>query len=100
LAKPGKVIAPFSNQVRVTEHNPDRVVAELKPVVIDQTDVAADTMGHIWYRQIVDTYTQAALDAGRRNTARQAQENLLGLCKKRQIVPWVVQEVEARLQQL
>jgi hypothetical protein len=99
LAKAGKIIAPLSNQVRVSKQDPERVVAELKSVV-EHAETSSDTMGHIWYREVVDTYTQAALDAGQRQTARQAQENLLGLCKARNIVPAVVQEVEQHLKQL
>jgi hypothetical protein len=96
LAKPGKIIAPLSNRVRISAHDPERVVAELGPVIIDR----ADTMGHIWYRQVVDTYTQAAVDSSKHGKAREAQENLLALCKARKIVPAVVREVENHLKQL
>jgi hypothetical protein len=100
LAKPGKIIAPLSNRVKIADQDPERVVAELKSVVTDNATTSSDTMGHIWYRQVVDTYTQAALDAGQPQTARKAQENLLDFCKAREIVPSVVQQVENRLRQL
>jgi hypothetical protein len=98
-AMPNKVAEPGSNEVRVYDPDPDRVVKELEPV-IEQTEAAADTMGHIWYRDVVDTYTQTCVEVHQQPKARHAQEKLLGLFKDRNVIPPVLEAVEKRVNEL
>ena len=75
------------------------MVEKLAPV-LEHTEAAADTMGHIWYHHVVDTYTQACTQTHQRDKARRAQESLLALFKARQVVPSVIGVVEKRVQEL
>lgn len=99
MATPSKVVEPGSDQVRAYDPEPDRVVTELEPV-IEQTEAAADTMGHMWYRNVVDTYTQTCVEVHQQTKARHAQEKLLGLFKERNVIPSVVEAVEKRMDEL
>ncbi|HWW75705.1 MAG TPA: hypothetical protein VNZ44_09930, partial [Pyrinomonadaceae bacterium] len=96
LANAGKYVDPETGELRAAGEEPDRLVAELTPVVVEQAEAAADTMGHIWYRTVVDTYTRAAEEAGERGRARRAQGQLCDIFRGRGVVKSVLKEVEAR----
>jgi hypothetical protein len=100
LASESKVARPGSDKIEVLPEEPDRVVHELKPAVLDQPEAAADTMGHIWYHDVVDTYTKCAVDSNQRNVALTAQEQLLGVFSKRNVVPSVLNQIEGRIAEL
>jgi hypothetical protein len=97
-ARPHKVLAD-STQVKVLDAEPDLVERELSAVV-EQPKVAADALGHICYRQVIDTYTGAAVAAGERKKASTAQREMLGLFEGRKVLPSVVDTVRARLREL
>src|SRR6185369_8812292 len=69
LANATSVVDPYSKNLREYAPDVDEVVQKLTPVVVEKPVEAADTLGHIWYRQTVDTYTQAAQRAGELNKA-------------------------------
>jgi Zn-dependent M28 family amino/carboxypeptidase len=101
LARPTKLVHP-DGTVKVEPPDPDEAVKGLEPVIKD-LDEAADTMGNIRARKVVDTYAHAALLAGGakgKGKARQAQQKLLGLFQKRKVIAPVVQAVEARVNEL
>jgi len=100
MASPTKVVTPGRETVTVYAEEPDRVVQNLESVMIEHPAAAADTMGHIWYRDAVNTYTAAAVAAGERDKARSAQAQLLGLFKSRGVVESVVRDIEARAARL
>jgi hypothetical protein len=103
LAKPCKIVEPTLNssvKVRINKEEPDVFVNNLTPVLIERPEVAADTMGHIWYRDVVNTCIQAAVEAGEHDRALQAQEQMVGLFKERNVVPSVITAADARLEEL
>lgn len=100
FATDGKIIEPRSNAVRTIVRDSDRVVQAFAPALTVHSEVAADTMGHIWYREAVDTYTNAAEATNQLTKARDAQELLLGLFTKREVVPSVCQDIQRRVDDL
>ncbi|HSH59596.1 MAG TPA: hypothetical protein VK988_08160 [Acidimicrobiales bacterium] len=99
LAKPYKVLRGDAGQVEVEEQDPDIVQQRLTPLV-EQPSKAADVVGHIVYRRLVETYTDAALETRNRSQARQAQSRMLELFRSRGVIQPVVEEVEQRVDQL
>ena len=103
LAKPCKIVesTPDSSQsVRVVGEEPDRFVANVAPVLLENTGKTADTMGHIWYNQVVDTFTEAALETNQPAIAKQAQEQMVGLFKERNVVQSVIDRAEDRIKEI
>jgi hypothetical protein len=100
LARPTKLVQP-GGTVTVEPPEPDEAAAELEPV-IKHLDRAADTMGHIRVRKVVDTYAHAALLTGSKGKgkARQACAKLLALFQARKVIPPVIKAVEAQVKEL
>lgn len=96
LATDGKYIDPDTSELRTSGEEPDRVVAELEPVIVDQAVAAADTMGHIWYHEVVDCYTRAAEQTNELAKACHAQDQLFDLFTARKVVPSVLNDVQVR----
>jgi hypothetical protein len=99
LARPHKTLPADADAVEVIAPEPDVVERKLAPLVRQPTDVA-DALGHIGYRQVVDTYTDAAVEAGKRGRARAAQKGMLELFEGRNVVEPVVEEVRVRVSEL
>ncbi|MGK7914492.1 MAG: M28 family metallopeptidase [Prochloraceae cyanobacterium] len=86
-------------KLQILEPDPELVARHLAPVV-ENIETAANSVGHIQSRKIVDTYTQCVKEAGNRSAARHAQEKLLGLFKEHDVVPQVIQSIEQRVSEL
>jgi hypothetical protein len=99
LAKSFKRLRADSEKVILLDPNPDIVERQLEPV-LENAEAAADTIGHIEYRQIVDTYTRSAWDTRKKTAARKAQKDLLGLFKKRKVIQQVIGSIEQRVKKL
>jgi hypothetical protein len=100
FASAAKVVEPAVSNIHVLEAEPDRVVNHLAEIVIDQPDDAADTFGHIGFRQVVDTFTQSAVAAGRQDLAVEAQKQLVGLFRSRHVLPSFIASVERQAAEL
>jgi hypothetical protein len=99
LASTFKAVEPGEERVRVLGAEPDVVVWKLRPFV-DHPGDASDAVGHIAYREIVDTLTDCAEEAGERGAAREAQQAMLGLFQGRGVVEAVVDAVRRRSEEL
>lgn len=99
LAKPFKVLRGDAEEVQVAEQNPELVQQRLTAVVEHPAE-AADAVGHIVYRRLVETYSDAALETNNRSQAREAQRTLLALFRNRDVVQPIIQEVERRVDEL
>lgn len=99
LAKPYKVLRGDADQVDLKEQDPEVVHQRLTPLV-EEPDKAADVVGHIVYRRLVETYTGAALETRNRSQAREAQSTLLELFRSRGVIQPVLEEVEQRVAEL
>jgi hypothetical protein len=93
------VLEPDTNKVQLLPQDPEFAERTLEPIV-ERTEPAANTLGHIKYRQAVDTYTEVALEAGKKTEAREAQSNMLALFEKRGVIPEVIEAVKERVKQL
>jgi hypothetical protein len=103
LATQSKVIEPTLDstmKIKVFQDEPDRFVEELSQMLTEKASRTADTMGHIWYCEMVNAYTEAAVKTGERGKAEQAQEQMVGLFKERNVVTSVVEDAEERLNEL
>ena len=67
---------------------------------MEQPEVTANTMGHIWYKDVVDAYTEAAIKAGEVGKAEEVQQQMIYMFKKRDVVSHVVGSAESRLKDL
>lgn len=101
LAQPFKVVdvGQQNRKLQVLPSDPALVQQELAPL-INNAQAASDTVGHIEYRKLVDTYTQCAQNAGKKAEALQAQKMLLELFEQRNIVPQVMSEIEQKVEEL
>lgn len=99
MSIPYKILGADADRLQLRDPEPEFVVERLGPVIEDP-EAAADAVGHIRYRQIVDTFTRSALDANEKAKAHDAQKRLLGLFKKRAVIPTVIEAVEQRVKEL
>jgi len=96
----GTAIVRPDGRAQKCAYDPDRFVAEVGATLIGDVERAADTMGHIWFRDVVDQYTSAALAAKRVDKAYQAQNVMHALFAKRGVVADVVNAIGARAEEL
>ncbi len=94
-----KIIRADSNKVRLLDEEPDKAEGLLSPLM-DNVEGAADSLGHITYKNVVDIYTKAALNINRKAQALKAQENLLDVFKKRHVVGNVIESIENNVKEL
>ena len=100
LATPSKVVDPTTRSIREYAEEPDTFVREMHPVIMEQPEVTANTMGHIWYKDVIDTYTKAAVKVGELRRAEEAQQQMVNMFKKRGVVSSVVEDCESRLRDI
>jgi hypothetical protein len=96
LARDYKILTGEADRVEVLPAEPDVCERELAPVV-DQAQQAADALGHITFREVVDIYTDAAVAAGEQSKARTAQSHMLGIFESREVVAPVIEEIRKRV---
>lgn len=99
LVKAYKVLRADSDKERLLEPDSDNAERLLTPL-IENMEAAADSLGHITYRHIVDTYTKSALDTNKKSRALKAQKNVLEMFKKRAVVRTVIESIERRVKEL
>ena len=99
FAKPFKLVDPTAKKLSLADPDPEFVERSLQPLVADPAE-AADSIGHIEYGKMVETYTDCAVKAKKKSAARAAQTELVSLFKKRKVVPEVIKKAEARLKKL
>ena len=99
LAAPHKVLPADAARVGVLDPEPDVVERDLAPVIA-QPKEAADALGHIQFKRVVDTYTDCAVTVRKKARARTAQREMLSLFEARKVVDRVVENVRARVREL
>ncbi len=99
LAKRFKLLKGDADEIQIAEEDPEFVQRRLTPLVERPAD-AADVVGHIVYRRLVETYTDAALETKNRDDARQAQSQMLELFRQRNVVQPVIEEIEHKVNEL
>jgi hypothetical protein len=99
LARKTAIVRP-DGRAQKCAYDPDRFVAEVGAMLIGDVERTADTMGHIWFRDVIDQYTSAALAAKRTDKAYQAQNVMHALFAKRGVVADVLATIGARVDEL
>ena len=107
-AKPFFAVMPGSadsDTANVEEYgaDPERFIADVSQTLTQYTSQAMDSMGHIWFRDVVDTFTQCARDSQRRDDIERAitaQSQMLGIYSARNVVPDVVSAIDETIKEL
>jgi hypothetical protein len=99
LAHPFKFVDPKIKKIRMLEADPGLVVKQLETVV-SKPEKASDTLGHIGYEELVNTYVNSALETNSKGKAKQALESLIELFQKRHVLPKAIEKTERHLRKL
>lgn len=99
FAQKSKLIDPASKKIRVADADPDLVVAKLRNI-INAPDEASNSIGHIEYGRVVDTFTSCAVMTGDRAHAVTAQKELVELFTSRKVIPRALDRAKQRLREL
>ena len=98
-AKPFKTLAAGADAVRVEPPDPERVEHELTPVV-ERLEPAADAIGHILFRRVVDVYADAAADSGKAGRGKEVLERTSRMFAERNVITPVVEELASKAERL
>ncbi|MGI9022212.1 MAG: hypothetical protein ACR2HV_03045 [Acidimicrobiales bacterium] len=99
MAKHYQLLRGGADEVQVGEQDPEFVERRLSAVV-ERPAEAADVVGNIVFRRLVDTYTDAVVETRDRAQGRQAQATMLELFRARGVVQPVLDDVERRVDEL
>lgn len=99
LAKRYKLLKGDADEIQIGEEDPEFVQRRLTPLV-ERPAAAADVVGHIVYKRLVETYTDAALETNNQDDARRAQSQMLELFRHRNVVQPVIEEIEHKVNEL
>jgi hypothetical protein len=90
-----------TKKIETLPSEPDKVIEHMNPVVAEKDmPKAADTIGHITYRKIVDVYANCAKETNQKPEARRVKNNLLELFRQRKVIPDVLKEIENDVDEL
>ena len=100
-AKSFKLIQADEKKIKILKSNPDFVLKGMK-LLVDKKYMpnAADAIGHITYRKIVEAYVNCAQKANQKPEARRVMNNLLELFENRKVIPSVIKELRSDVKKL
>ncbi len=98
FATPFKILTQEQNRIELLDPDPEGVQRALEKVVKDPS--AADSVGHIEFHQLVDCYTDCAIQLQNKVAAREAQRSILFLFESRNVVKPVVDNIKRRINEL
>ncbi len=81
------------------EPDPDYVVNQLNPI-IDKPENFARNMGNILTKQIIDMYTDSAVDLKQLSKAKAAQSTMLTMFRKNNVVENVINDITERIKKI
>jgi hypothetical protein len=99
FARRWKRIDRAANKRIELDEDPGRVVNLLQPMM-KTLDLAADSLGHIQTRKIVDAYTNSAMKSRKKAAALKVQREMISLFTKRGVPPSFIKEMNAKLRQM
>ncbi|MGF1466842.1 MAG: hypothetical protein ACFCGT_11980 [Sandaracinaceae bacterium] len=99
LATRYKRLGADDRAVRVEPPDPEAVVRTLDPVV-HATSSAADSLGNITYREVVETYATSAERMGKPQVASAPLKALVHEFRARKVIPSVIERLERRIREL
>jgi len=94
-----KMFDPIAKKINVLDAEPDKVVELMGPVMADPGRTA-DSLGHIQYERVVETYTACAVVTGKKDTARQIQEETVQIFRSRGVTPSAIERAQQNLDRL
>ena len=101
LATPFKLLQADTKKIKVLDPDPKTVLKNMNRVVAEKDmPKAADAIGHITYRKIVEAYANCAIKTKQKTEARHVMNNLLALFKKRKVIQAVLKELENDVKKL
>jgi hypothetical protein len=79
---------------------PQEARSELTTALVDNADVAAESLGHIDYKQYMDSLTDVLEAEGDRQQAANVQDTLYNILAARGVLQSVLKQVEQRRKSL
>jgi hypothetical protein len=95
-----KPAAAVGGAIRLEPATPDRAADELENALLNNADVAAESLGHIDYKFYVDALTKLLEGEGDAEEAAAAQDTMYKILAARNVLPRVLDEIEQRQQEL
>jgi hypothetical protein len=86
--------------IRLEASQPERAEGDLKTALLNDADVAAESLGHVDYKLYVDELTDLLEAQGKVDEAAAAQKTLYSILAARGVLPRVLEEIEKRRQAL
>jgi hypothetical protein len=86
--------------IRLEASQPERAERDLKTALLNDADVAAESLGHVDYKLYVDELTDLLEAQGKVDEAAAAQKTLHSILAARGVLPRVLEEIEKRRQAL
>jgi hypothetical protein len=99
FAHPHKLVQPETKKIKVLKANPEYVEKHFR-AVIAKPEAAADSLGHLGYEKLVNTYVDSAVEIAARPAARKALEEMIAIFRKRNVSPAVIEKADQRLTEL
>jgi hypothetical protein len=95
-----KSAAAIGGAIKLEAAQPDRAASDLKNALLQNADVAAESLGHIDYKVYVDALTRLFETEGNTEEAAAAQDTMYKILAARNVLPRVLDEIEQRRQEL
>jgi hypothetical protein len=91
-----KSAAEAGGKFKVAKAKPDEARKQLNAALLKKDNVAAETLGHIEYREYVDQYSDWLAANGDSSAATKAQSDLGATLKARNVADWVLKAIERK----
>jgi len=88
--------AEAGGKIKVAKAKPDEARKQLNAALMKKEDVAAETLGHIEYREYVDHFSDWLAASGDAGAAARAQAALYATLKARKVADWVLKAIEKK----
>jgi hypothetical protein len=88
--------ADAGGKLKVAKTKPDEARKQLNAALLKKENVAAETLGHIEYREYVDQYCDWLAANGDSAAAAKAQGELGATLKARNVADWVLKAIERK----
>jgi hypothetical protein len=95
-----KCAAEVGGAIKVERAQPDKAEAELKAALITNADVAAESLGHVDYKQYGDELTTLLEKRGQLEDAAKVQDTMHEILGARNVLPSVLRVIDLRRQAL
>jgi hypothetical protein len=88
--------AEAGGKIKVAKASPDAARKQLNTALMKNEDAAAETLGHIEYRDYVDQYSESLAANGDAAGAAKSQSELYSTLKARKVADWVLKQIERK----